>query len=286
MTLLAADDGNADQVAYWNGPVGERWRTRQQDQDILLSPISDLLLQRAAPAAGEVVLDIGCGCGTTTIELARRITPGGRALGVDVSRPMLERARERVRAGLAIEFIEADATAHAFEAGAADLLFSRFGVMFFAQPQRSFTNMRSGLRRGARLVFACWREAQRNPWLMLPLEEACRHVPRPPAPAPEEPGAFAFADERRVRGILNGAGFGDVALEAVDLALDIGIGRGLDAAVETVTGMGPTSRALQDQPPEIRAAAIGSIRIALARYQAGNAIALPGAIWIVTGTNP
>lgn len=286
MTLLATDDRNTDQVAYWNGRVGERWRARQQDQDTLLSPILHLLLQRAAPAAGEVVLDVGCGCGTTTIELATRIAPGGRVLGVDISGPMLGLARERAPAGLPIEFIEADATAYAFEPGAADLLFSRFGVMFFAQPQKSFTNMRAGLRRGARLAFVCWREPRQNPWLMLPLEEACRHVPRPPAPGPEEAGAFALADERRVRSILSSAGFGDIGLEAVDLTLDIAIGRGLDAAVEASTGMGPASRALQGQPPEIRAEAAESIRAALRQYQNGNAVALTGAIWIVTATNP
>jgi SAM-dependent methyltransferase len=286
MSLLVADDRNADQVAYWNGRVGERWRTRQADQDALLAPIADLLLQRAAPSAGEVVLDIGCGCGVTSIELARRVVPGGRVFGVDISAPMLERARERAPAGLPIDFIMADATAYPFEPGAADLLFSRFGVMFFAEPQKSFANMRRGLRRAARLAFVCWREPRKNPWLMLPLEEACRHVPRPPPAGPEDPGAFAFADERRVRGILDGAGFGDVELEAVDLSLDIGIGRGLDAAVETATGMGPASRALDGQPPELKAAAAESIRAALMRYQVGNAVALPAAIWIVSATNP
>jgi len=286
MSLLATDDRNADQVVYWNGPVGERWRNRQPDQDVLLAPVSDLLLRRAAPAAREVVLDVGCGCGYTTIELARRVAPDGRVLGVDISAPMLERARERSPADLPISFIEADATAYAFEPGAADLLFSRFGVMFFAEPHKSFANMRRGLRRRARLAFACWREPRKNPWLMLPLEEACRHVPRPPAPGPEEPGPFAFADERRVRDILDFAGFAEVRLEALDLSLDIGIGRGLDAAVETATGMGPTSRALEGQPAQLRAVAIESVRRALMRYQVGNVVALPGAIWIVTARNP
>lgn len=286
MPLRAIDEHNADQVAYWNGPVGERWRARQQDQDTLLAPIARLLLERAAPSAGEVVLDIGCGCGFTTLELARRIVPGGRVLGVDISAPMLARARERAPADLPIDFAEADATAYAFDPGAADLLFSRFGVMFFAEPQKSFANMRRALRRGARLAFACWRDSRENPWLMLPLEAAYRHVPRLPPSGPEQPGAFAFADEHRVRRILEGAGFAHVALEPVDLSLDIGIGRGLDAALDTATGMGPTSRALQDQPPELRRAAVESIRAALARFQAGNAVALPGAIWIVTATNP
>ena len=282
MSLLATDERNADQVAYWNGPVGERWRARQQDQDTLLAPVTDLLLQRAAPAAGEVVLDIGCGCGATSIELARRVVPGGRVTGVDISAPMLQRARERAPADLPIEFMMADATAYRFDPAAADLLVSRFGVMFFAEPQKSFANMRRGLRRGARLVFACWREPRKNPWLMLPLEEACRHVPRPAASGPEEPGPFALADERRVRGILDQAGFREVRLEPVDLSLDIAVGRGLDAAVEMVTGMGPTSRALEGQPPELRAAAAQSIRTALARFQAGDRVALPGAIWMVS----
>lgn len=285
MSLLATDDRNADQVAYWNGPVGERWRARQEDQDTLLAPIAELLFERAAPSAGEVVLDVGCGCGFTTLELARRVAPGGRVLGVDLSALMLERSRERA-AGLSIQFIEADATAYAFEPAAADLLFSRFGVMFFADPKKSFANMRRGLRRGARLTFACWREPQRNPWLMLPLEEACRHVPRPPPAGPEEPGPFAFADERRVRGILEGAGFDEIGMEAVAVSLDIGIGRGLDSAVQTVTGMGPASRALQGQPPTLQAAAAESIRAALRRYLDGDVVALPGAIWIVTATNP
>ncbi|HEV2270921.1 MAG TPA: class I SAM-dependent methyltransferase [Steroidobacteraceae bacterium] len=285
MSLLATDERNADQVAYWNGPAGERWRARQEDQDTLLTPISNLLLQRAAPRAGEVVLDVGCGCGFTTIELAKRVVPGGRVLGVDISGPMLERARGRAPAGLPIEFIEADATAYGFEPAGANLLYSRFGVMFFAEPQKSFANLRRGLRRKARLAFACWREPKRNPWLMLPLEEACRHVPRPPPAAPEEPGPFAFADERRVRGILDGAGFAGISLEAVDISLDIGIGRGLDAAVDTAMGMGPASRALEGQSPELRAAAAQSIRAALTRYQVGNTVALPGAIWLVTATS-
>jgi SAM-dependent methyltransferase len=286
MTLVAADERNAEQVAYWNGVNGERWRARQHEQDILLAPVTDVLLQRAAPAAGELVLDVGCGCGATSVELARRIVPRGRVLGVDISAPMLQQARERAPSDLPLDFILADATAYNFEPGAADLLFSRFGVMFFAEPRKSFTNMRRGLRRGARLAFACWREPKQNPWLMVPFEEVCRHVARPPAPGPEAPGPFAFADARRVRNILDEADFHEVALAAVDLSFDIGIGRGLEAAVETAMGLGPASRALDGQPAELRAEAAKSIRAALAQYQAGSAVALSGAIWIVSATNP
>ena len=286
MTILNADEHNADQIAYWNGPAGERWRTRQQEQDALLEPVAHLLLERAIPAPGEAVIDVGCGCGFTTIELARRVRPGGRVLGIDISEPMLARARERAPPGLPVDFVAADATVHPFDPAAADLLFSRFGVMFFADPQISFARMRQGLRRGARVVFACWREPRRNPWLMLPFEEACRHVPRPAPPGRDEPGPFAFADEQRVRKILEGSGFGDTELEPVELALDIAGGRGLDAAVDNALSIGPASRALEGQPPALQRAAGQSIRAALAAHQVGNSVPLPGSIWIVTAKNP
>jgi SAM-dependent methyltransferase len=286
MTLPAADDPNADEIAFWNGPGGQRWLNRQQTQDALLAPVADVLFDRAAARVGEIVLDIGCGCGTTSIALARRVAPGGHVLGIDVSSPMLERARQLAPQGLPVDFVLADATVHPFEPGRADLLFSRFGVMFFADPARSFANMRCGLRGGARLIFACWREPRENPWLLLPLQEAYRHVPRLPEVGPEDPGPFSFAAERRVRGILERAGFGAIQLEPINLSLDLATGRGLDAAVDAALGIGPASRALDGQPAPLRAAAADSIRAALARCQVGDTVPLPGAVWIVSATNP
>lgn len=286
MTGPSADDRNADQIAYWNGPAGQRWVRRQHEQDALLAPVAEVLLDRAAARAGELVLDIGCGWGGTALALAKRVAPAGRVLGVDVSELMLARARELAPPGLPIEFVLGDATVYVFEPARADLLFSRFGVMFFADPARSFANMRKGLRSGARVAFSCWREPRENPWLMVPLQEAYRHVPRLPEVGPEDPGAFSFASEPRVRDILARAGFAAVQLDAVGLSLDLAIGGGLDAAVATAVGIGPASRALEGQPAALQAAAIEAIRAALAHYQSGNRVPLAGAIWIVTATNP
>jgi ubiquinone/menaquinone biosynthesis C-methylase UbiE len=286
MTLPATDDCNAAEIAYWNGPGGERWLSQQQTHEKLLAEVAEILLARTAAAVGEFVLDIGCGCGATSIALARRVAPTGRVLGADVSAPLLERARQLVPQGLPVEFVLADATLHPFEPGRADLLCSRFGVMFFADPVRTFVNMRRGLRSGARLGFACWREPSRNSWAMLPLQAAYRHVPRLPEVGPEDPGPFSFASEPRVRSILERAGFRAIELEAIELSFDLALGQGLDAAVATALHIGPASRALDGQPAALRTAAADAIRAALAAHEVGGTVRLPGAIWFVTARNP
>jgi len=285
MDASAPHEKNADQAAYWNGLGGRHWTDRQELQDVVLGPVSERLFARAEAAAGERVLDIGCGCGATTLELAKRVGPAGRVLGLDLSAPMLARARERTPAGAPATFVKADATVYRFEPDGADLLFSRFGVMFFAEPAHSFANMRKGLRRGGRVVFACWRDRRENPWLMIPLRAAYQYAPRLPEVGPDDPGPFSFASEERVRRILSEAGFADIALQPSDLLLDVAVGRGLDAAVEGALAIGPASRALQDQPPDIVAAATGAIRTALAPFESGGRVALAGAIWLVTATN-
>ncbi|MBR1135996.1 MAG: methyltransferase domain-containing protein [Bradyrhizobium sp.] len=282
MPLPAGDDRNADQIAYWNGPGGQRWSDRQEAQDILLSPVSEILIARIAAKAGDRVLDIGCGCGGLAIALARQVAPGGSVLGIDISAPMLAQARQVAPVGCPVEFVLADATVHPFTPASFDLLVSRFGVMFFADPVASFANMRKALKPGGRVVFACWREPKANPWMIAPLQAVYRHVPKLPEMAPEDPGPFAFASEARVSRILAEAGFRDVALEPQALSLDIAIGKGLDAAVQSAFEIGPASRALEGHSPETREAARQSVRDLLAQHQTGDSVTLPGSIWLVT----
>src|SRR6266480_6853168 len=133
-TDSAAKEPNADQIAFWNGPGGRSWVNLQETWDVVLAPVLAAALARAGLRPGERVVDIGCGCGATTIEIGRLVGPDGRVLGLDISRPMLARAAERLPAGLSVEYVLADATTHSFARGEFDLLFSRFGVMFFAEP--------------------------------------------------------------------------------------------------------------------------------------------------------
>jgi SAM-dependent methyltransferase len=286
MTAAPVHADNTAQAEYWNSSAGQRWTDHQEHQDQVLSPVSDRLIAAAAPKPGDRVIDVGCGCGATTVEFAARVRPGGEVLGIDVSEPMLARARERAPQNLPVRFERADATVYNFEPNGADLVASRFGVMFFADPARSFANLRKGLKPGGRLAFACWREAKQNPFFILPLREAGKHAPPLPETDPEAPGPFAFANEARVRRILSDAGFADIALEPHDLELDIAVGRGLDTAVMAATTIGPTSRMLDGQSDAVRAAATADIRKALAAHARGGNVPLGAAIWIVTANNP
>ena len=282
MEAPTGHDQNADQISYWNGPGGQRWADRQEAQDILLAPVADILIDRARPGIGERIVDVGCGSGATTIAFARKVGPTGHVFGVDVSAPMLERARRNAPSELPVDFALADATVHRFEPASFDLLASRFGVMFFAEPELSFANLRGALRPSGRLAFACWREPRENPWMMAPLQAVYRHAPKLPQPGPDDPGPFSFASEARVHRILSQAGFTRIAMERCDLVLDIAIGRGLDAAVQSALEIGPASRALQDQPADVRAAAAGSIREVLAPLAKGQMVPLDASIWLVT----
>jgi SAM-dependent methyltransferase len=284
MEAPTGHDLNADQIAYWNGPGGQHWTDRQQHQDVLLAPVSDILIDRARAKAGERIIDVGCGCGATTIALAQKVGPTGHVFGVDISAPMLARARQVAPAGLAVDFVLADATVYPFDPASSDLLVSRFGVMFFAEPALSFANLRKALRPSGRLAFACWREPRDNPWLLAPLQAAYKHVPKLPQLGPEDPGPFSFAAEQRVHRILGESGFSRVAMEPCSLSLDVAVGRGLDAAVESALEIGPASRALEGQPSDLRAAATRSIREVLAPFARGNTVPLGASIWIVTAS--
>jgi len=286
MTPIAASGPNAEQIEYWNSVRAQRWVELQERMDALIEGFGARALERAELAAGERAIDVGCGCGATSLALAGRVGARGRVLGVDVSSQMLARARERARsAGLSnVEFVDGDAQTHAFDAGAWDCVFSRFGVMFFADPARAFANLRVALRRGGLVSFACWRALPENQWVTVPFAALAKVIAPPPPPPPGAPGPFSFGDSARVRGILGDAGFADIDLAPHDGALTLG--SSLDDAVEFALTAGPASRLLEGASASDRARAREVVREALAPHARSGPVALTGAIWLVRATNP
>ena len=228
---------------------------------------------------------MGCGCGQTSLQLAERVGAAGAVTGIDLSAPMLARARERARAaGLAnVRFENADAQTHAFAARSFDAAYSRFGVMFFGEPTAAFANLRGALREGGRLAFVCWRSLSENEWLRVPLLAAATQVELPAPPAENAPGPFSFARRERVEGILTGAGFRDLSIEPLDGELTVGGGATLDRAVDFMTQMGPAGRLLGEAPPDARARAAAALREAIEPFTGPKGIRMTYAAWIVTG---
>lgn len=279
--MTPAQTFNEDQRQRWNGIDGEYWITNQDRLDRTLAPVTGPLLEFAAPCAGSTVIDVGCGCGATTVEIARAVGPSGRVVGIDVSSGMLAVAAERLRPFPNAACLLGDAAELPLSNVAAELIVSRFGVMFFGDPVAAFANLRTGLTAGGRLRFACWRPIGENPWLQIPLHAVYEHAPRLPKPDPEEPGPFAFADPARVTRVLTAAGFTAPSFTPLDIEMDIAAGGTLEDAAIQSSSMGPAKRALADQSDDIRDAALESIRRALRPYVSEAGVKLPAAVWLV-----
>ncbi|MFZ5780425.1 MAG: class I SAM-dependent methyltransferase [Pseudomonadota bacterium] len=267
----------AEQAAYWNGPGGEGWLAAYERIQRAIGEIGELALSAAAARAGEQVLDIGCGTGSTTAALARAVGPHGQVLGVDISEPLVAAARAQRLDNAS--FAVGDAAAHPFPDRHYDLVFSRFGVMFFADPVAAFRNIHRALKSGGRLVFVAWRTAQENPWGTTPVRAAQPFLPPQPRPGPEDPGQFSFGDRARVERILTQAGFAALRLEPVDRLIWMG-----DSVAEVVAGagrFGPLARAFAGAEPAAIERAKQAIAEVLAPHETPDGVRLPGACWLV-----
>lgn len=270
---------NQKEIEYWNGPAGLRWVRNQERMDDTLAPLDGPLIELARPVAPERVLDVGCGCGATTLALADR-APGIEVVGLDISEPMLARARERAAGRPGVSFVAADA-AHARFDAPFDLVFSRFGVMFFVDPVAGFANLRALAAPGARLAFVCWRAQDLNLWASIPLQAVAPLAP-PQPPDPLLPTAWSLDDGDRLRRILDEAGWQHATIEPLDLTLRITRGGGLDAAVEAVTQIGSASRIYAVLDEAGRAEARARLAEVLSPYLDAGGLSMAGAVWLVT----
>lgn len=279
---------NEEQIEYWNGDAGKRWA---HDDDImarLLLPVSKALLDHACVDKCQSALDIGCGGGSQSMMLAQRLSADARVLGVDISGPLLEVARSKIAAGTSgaqVDFLQADAASYEFKANSFDLLFSRFGVMFFDDPVAAFRNMRGAMTQQGRLAFSCWQAMKSNEWTWTPIRTALQHLPPPEPPVPNAPGPFAFANPTRLESILAEAGFSDIHLQSFNTTLRVSEAATLTQAVQDLARIGPMGRLLQDQPQAALDKVYPALEEALQPHFKPGALEMDSAIWLVTATS-
>ncbi len=270
---------NQAQIEFWNGEAGDTWTQTQERMDALLQPLSDELLRRAAAQAGERALDVGCGCGATSLALH---AAGAAVWGVDVSAPMLVRARERAQGLSDIAFSQTDAATQAYTADH-QLVISRFGVMFFDDPVAAFKQLRTALSDDGRLVFLCWQAPRENPWIAIAGRAVQPFQPEPETPIdPRAPGPFAFADREYLQDILQQAGYANISIESY--TTNLLLARNLDEAMDFQSRIGPLARGLAEMDEATREQALHAARTALAEHLTDEGLRLGAATWLVTAT--
>ena len=270
---------NAEQAEDWNGASGREFIEQRGRHEQMLGRLRARLLAAAQIQDGESILDIGCGCGDTTLPAARA-AGSGRALGADISRVLVAEARRlAAAAGVAnARFEVADAQVHPFGAGAFDLVLSSLGVMFFDDPAAAFANLRKALRPGGRLAFLCWRTRAENPVFSTGFAEAAAVLGLRGPPGPS--AAFSLADTSRAGALLSGAGFGGIEFATADEPMLVG--RDLDDVVEYERASPAAAEILAGLSLEQAAEVTRQVRDRLAVYATPQGVTMPGAAWLVT----
>lgn len=267
-----------EQARLWNGTAGQAWVEEQALLDGVLAPFQALLVDAVRAARPRRVLDVGCGTGSTTIAVARLLGAGGRCTGLDVSEPMIAAARARAeREGAPATFVVADAQTHAFEPASFDMLISRFGVMFFADPVRAFANLRRAAADGAGLRFIAWRSPAENPFMTTAERAAAPLLPDLPPREPDAPGPFAFADAGRVTRILLESGWEDVDIHPIDVPCALPA----NDLPRYLSRFGPVGQALGDADEPTRSHILETVRAAFDPFVHGDAVRYTAACWMV-----
>ncbi|GCB51935.1 class I SAM-dependent methyltransferase [Streptomyces sp. NL15-2K] len=269
---------DGSQASRWNGPAGHTWVEAQTLLDEMLRPFEDLLVEAVMAEHPGHVLDVGCGTGSTTLAVARRLGPAEQCVGIDISEPMITAARARAeREGARASFIRADAQDHAFEPATFDAIISRFGVMFFNDSVQAFANLRRAARDEARLCCITWRSPAENPFMTTAERAAAPFLPDLPTSRPEEPGRFAFADSGRVHRILAESGWTGIDIRPIDVPCTLPERE----LVRYFTRFGPLGLILDQADEKTRAQVVETVRAAFDPYVQGTEVRFTAACWMV-----
>ena len=277
---------NKNQRDFWSGKGGDIWVERQNAMDTMLSPLGEAALNKLNLNEGENVLDIGCGCGHTTLNIAKRISPDGQVTGLDISEPMLKRAKESAN-----EMSISNASFNCVDVQTDDMgeevysaAFSRFGVMFFEDPIAAFHNINKSLITGASLSFVCWQSPALNPWQSLFIEAVKKYVDLP-SPPPRSPSPFAFMESEYVSSILEESNFQNIMIEGHEAEVNMFSGRSLSDSVKDYISINPVvSGMLKDSTEQEKTEIINSAIEAFSPYYSAKGLMFPSATWLVTTT--
>ena len=277
-------DANEDQKDFWSGKGGDIWVQRQNSMDTMLNPLGEAALLKLKLDEKAYVLDIGCGCGSTTFSIAKQIRPNGKVSGLDISKPMLQRARESAEE-LSIEnasFQCVDVQSGDIGANTYTAAFSRFGVMFFEDSVAAFRNINKSLQPGASLCFVCWQSPSQNPWQSLFVQEVKKFIDLP-SPPPRSPGPFAFMEYDYVSSILEESNFESIEIEEHKAEVNMFTGRSLSDSVKDYTSINPVvSGMLKESTDELKEKILNSVIEAFFPYFSEKGLIFPSSTWLVS----
>jgi SAM-dependent methyltransferase len=279
-------ESSVDQREFWDRRA-EAWERRADAMNSFVDAYGTPALEALQVEGGQRVLDVGCGPGTTAIELASRVAPDGEVIGVDISPAMVAAAERRAAAaGVSnVRFVAANAQTDDLGKDF-DAVFSRFGVMFFTDPEEAFSNIGRSLRPGGRLACAVWGPLTDNPWMFVPTLAAVQVLhAEVPIPGPDEPGPFSLADPERVTSLLSVAGFVDVTIEAITGSRLV-TEAVADDDVRTLLAVGPLGDAYDDADDTTRRASVDAVLAAIEPYRDPDGWRLPGVALKVTAHRP
>tara|TARA_B100001013_G_C24579113_1_gene429817 strand:- start:208 stop:1059 length:852 start_codon:yes stop_codon:yes gene_type:complete len=273
---------NKDSKDFWSGKGGDIWVERQETMDEMLFPFGEEVLNKLELGQNLHVLDIGCGCGTTTLDIAKRIKRG-KVTGIDISQPMLQKAKKSAKDKFLsnTSFLRLDVQSDDIGEGVYTTAFSRFGVMFFEDPVAAFTNINKSLVTNAQLSFVCWQSPSLNPWQSLFIQEV-RKLINLPSPPPRSPGPFAFSESSYINSILEESNFVEVEIESFETDVKMFSGSSLSDAVKDYLSINPVvSEMLKDSPDDLKDQVVNAVIEVFTPYYSESGLIFPSASWIV-----
>ena len=277
------EDKNIKQKEFWSGKGGDYWVVKQSEMDIMLNPLGKKALDKLDLKNNSKVLDIGCGCGATTLQIANKL-PDGSVIGLDISVPMLDRAKSEAgnQAITNVDFRVVDVQVEQLAQEEYDFVYSRFGVMFFEDPYEAFKNIFSSIKDEGEISFVCWQDPSLKPWQSLSLQVIKEYLDMP-SPPPRSPGPFAFAEKDYVQNILESSGFSDINFDDNKEEITMFSGKTLQDASEDYLAINPVvTEMLKDSPDDLKIKIVESLKEAFGEFYMGDGLLFPSATWIVT----